>query len=216
MIINWTNEKTERVRKLIDNFINKHSISSGESLFQRDEPNTESVDVMSDIVDVLEPFTDGESVEKEDLFIDMDGVLCDFEKRIYQIYPNAINADEEEFKRIVDIAQATPGFYRSLPPMPGAIEAFKKLSTKYDVYILSAPSWADAHSYSEKREWVNDHLGDEYAYRKLILTHNKGHFRGKALIDDRTKYGVDKFGGEHIQFGTGRFKDWASVLEYLM
>jgi len=27
---------------------------------------------------------------------------------------------------------------------------------------------------------------------------------------------VDKFGGEHIHFGTERFPDWKSVTEYLL
>ena len=35
------------------------------------------------------------------------------------------------------------------------------------------------------------------------------------LIDDRTKNGVDKFEGEHIHFGQGKFKDWNEVTKYL-
>ena len=49
----------------------------------------------------------------------------------------------------------------------------------------------------------------------LILSNDKSLFRGKALIDDRTKYGVTEFEGEHIHFKTERFPNWESVLEYL-
>ena len=152
---------------------------------------------------------------KELLFIDQDGVLCDFEKLFYQMYPQAVDMDGQEREDLIDKAQATPGFYRDLPPMKGAIESFILLSEKYDCYILSAPSWNDPHSYSEKREWVEIHLGD-LGYRKLILSHNKGLFKGRALIDDRKKYNVDLFNGEHIHFGTDKFPDWTSVIKYLL
>jgi len=35
------------------------------------------------------------------------------------------------------------------------------------------------------------------------------------LIDDREKNGADKFVGELILFGSEKFPDWKSVIEYL-
>ena len=35
-------------------------------------------------------------------------------------------------------------------------------------------------------------------------------------IDDRTKNGADKFEGKHIHFGKGQFKDWKTVMNYLL
>jgi 5'(3')-deoxyribonucleotidase len=62
---------------------------------------------------------------------------------------------------------------------------------------------------------VENHLG-ELAFKRLILSHNKGLFTGRALIDDRLRNGVDHFKGEHIHFGTEKFPDWDSVLDYLL
>ena len=53
------------------------------------------------------------------------------------------------------------------------------------------------------------------AYKRLILTHNKQLNIGDYLIDDRTKNGAGEFTGEHIHFGTEKFPDWKSVLDYL-
>jgi hypothetical protein len=38
---------------------------------------------------------------------------------------------------------------------------------------------------------------------------------GDYLIDDRTKNGADRFGGELILFGSERFPDWPTVTSYL-
>jgi 5'(3')-deoxyribonucleotidase len=99
--------------------------------------------------------------------------------------------------------------------MEGAIEAFNKLSEKYEVYILTAPSWENPSCYTDKRLWVGKYLGD-VAYKRLIISNDKSLFTGRALIDDRTKYGVTEFRGEHIHFATDKFPDWKSVLEYLI
>ena len=58
------------------------------------------------------------------------------------------------------------------------------------------------------------HLGD-VAYKRLIITHNKHLNTGDFLIDDRAKWGADRFEGEWIQFGTEEFPDWATVVDYL-
>jgi 5'(3')-deoxyribonucleotidase len=107
-----------------------------------------------------------------------------------------------------------PGFYSDLDPMPGAIEAFEKLCDKYEVYILTAPSWENPSSYTDKRLWVEKYLGEK-GYKRLIISNDKSLFSGRALIDDRTKYGVTKFKGEHIHFGSDNFPDWNNVLKYL-
>jgi 5'(3')-deoxyribonucleotidase len=62
--------------------------------------------------------------------------------------------------------------------------------------------------------WVQAHLGDG-AHKRLILTHNKNLNMGDFLIDDQTNNGSDGFGGEHVHFGSGRYPDWPSVMEYM-
>lgn len=148
---------------------------------------------------------------KELLFIDMDGVLADAEAKM-KIWEDKLGIEVKELfeKKLYHM----PGFYSDLPPMKGAVEAFNLLSEKYEVYILTAPSWENVSCYTDKRIWVEKYLGKS-AYKRLIISNDKSLFTGRAIIDDRTKYGVTKFKGEHIHFGTDKFPDWNSVLEYL-
>ena len=64
-----------------------------------------------------------------------------------------------------------PGFYLDLPTIPGAVDAFNKLSEKYEVYILTAPSWENPSCYTDKRLWVEKYLGD-VAYKRLIISND--------------------------------------------
>ena len=146
---------------------------------------------------------------REKVFVDMDGVLADFYTMMQRV--KAIlgeGADHNEIKR-------TQGWYLSLPPISGAVEAFHELDKHFNVYILSTPSWTNVYSWTEKRLWVMEHLGQP-AYKKLILSHNKGLFSGRALIDDKKDTNQPQFDGEHIHFGHEPFEDWNKVLNYLL
>lgn len=133
------------------------------------------------------------------VYVDMDGVLAD--------YDTAAHGKTDEQKR-------EKGFFENLLPLTGALEAFRDLCACYDVYILSTAPWSNIHAPSEKRVWVERHLGPQ-AFKRLILSHNKGLLKGHYLIDDRIANGVDAFEGEHIHFASERFPDWSSVLKYL-
>jgi 5'(3')-deoxyribonucleotidase len=98
--------------------------------------------------------------------------------------------------------------------MPGAVEAFKELSEKFDTYILSTSPWANPSAWSDKLIWVKNYLGPS-ANKRLILSHHKNLNAGDFLIDDRTKNGVNEFKGEHLHFGTPKFPDWNAVVAYL-
>jgi 5'(3')-deoxyribonucleotidase len=152
---------------------------------------------------------------KELLFIDMDGVLVNFYQGVKSNYPDFDTYPLERQRQITSELSARSGFFTSLEPMEGAVDAFRKLSEKFDVYILSTPDWFGVTSWTEKRIWVEQHLGD-LAFKRLILSHNKGLFSGRALIDDRLRNGVGNFKGEHIHFGTAKFPDWPAVLRYLL
>lgn len=141
------------------------------------------------------------------LYVDMDGVMCDIMAGF-----RAAKEAQPNVRR----PQTVEGFFLNLPVIEGAIEAVEKLRIRFDVYVLSAPSTRNPHSYSEKRIWIERHFDYEFT-NKLILSPNKGLLKGRYLIDDfATGKGQDTFEGELIQFGTEAYPDWESVLSYLL
>ena len=88
------------------------------------------------------------------------------------------------------------------------------LADLFDTYILSTAPWENPSAWSDKAVWVRRHLGT-VAHKRLILTHHKHLNHGDFLIDDRTANGADRFGGEHLLFGSGQYPDWDSVVAYL-
>ena len=59
-----------------------------------------------------------------------------------------------------------------MDPIEGAIEAYEKLSSKYDTYILSTAPWYNSTAWKDKIEWVQKYL-PKSAFKRLILSHNK-------------------------------------------
>jgi len=79
------------------------------------------------------------------------------------------------------------GFFRSLPPMAGGVEAVRALAAAgYRVFLCTAPVTTSEHCAGEKFEWVREHLGPEWVPR-IILTSDKTFVRGDVLIDDKPK-----------------------------
>ena len=112
--------------------------------------------------------------------------------------------------------QSMPGFFRNLSPILSAIETVQWLasSEKLDIYILSAPSIKNPLCYTEKRLWVEAHLGFDFVNR-LILSPHKHLNKGDFLIDDnRIGKGQEAFSGELIHFGSKAFPDWPTVKCY--
>jgi 5'(3')-deoxyribonucleotidase len=108
-----------------------------------------------------------------------------------------------------------PGLFGQMKPMPGALEAVRKLNEKYDCYILSTAPWKNPSAWSDKVEWITEHLDDVF-HKKMVITHCKHLCKGDYLIDDRGKNGASEFEGEWIHFGSERFPNWNKVLEYLL
>lgn len=142
------------------------------------------------------------------VYVDMDSVLVDFEHGIDQL-------SDEVYQEYENDLDEVPGFFRDLPPIDGAIEAFHELSEHYDVYILSTAPWRNPSAWIDKLLWVKKHL-PKVARKRLILSHNKHLNKGNYLIDDRKANGAEDFEGEHIHFGEEHFRDWDAVLEYLL
>jgi 5'-nucleotidase len=144
---------------------------------------------------------------KQIVYVDMDGVLVDLGSAIDELDPQVRAAYGDNVDEV-------PHLFSDPKPIEGAIEAFKKLSKVYDVYILSTAPWGNTSAWGDKKNWVEKHIG-KAAHKRLILSHNKHLCAGDYLIEDRRANGASKFNGELIQFGTKKFENWDKVLEYL-
>jgi 5'-nucleotidase len=145
---------------------------------------------------------------KKVLYVDMDNVLVDFQSGIDRL-------DEKIVREFDDRLDEVPGIFALMRPVEGAVDSFVTLAQYFDTYVLSTSPWENPTAWSDKLEWIKRHLGS-LAYKRLILTHHKNLNIGDFLIDDRTNNGTDQFKGEHIHFGTDKFPNWRSVVEYLL
>lgn len=143
-------------------------------------------------------------MKKKRIYIDMDGVLCNFYDAAKEFIKN--NPD-------VKYPQSKIGFFLNLKEMPNAIESFNKLKKDYDVWILTRPSFRNINCYSEKAQWVENNLGYD-VLKKTIFSGDKSLLKGDYLIDDKLNANQDKFEGELIRFGSDKFKNWNKVLDF--
>lgn len=139
------------------------------------------------------------------IYIDMDGVLADFEKAA-ALY----GMDPKKFKLM-------PGAYRHLDWMPGAEEALDHLLEQgANVWIATKIPHANPLAATEKLQWWNDRRPS--MMKNVIITPDKGTLGNEydVLIDDRPhKAHCEHFPGMLVHFGSDDFPDWAAVMASL-
>jgi 5'-nucleotidase len=165
--------------------------------------------------------------------IDMDGVLADVEPQLIKYYEQHYGivitskdiqgfSENEAFpedagKRLM---ANTPGFFRTLDVMPGAVEAVKKLMGRYNVFIVSAATEFPL-SLPEKIEWLKEHF-PFISWKNIVLCGDKSIIKTDYLIDDHCK-NLDFAIGKPILFHAHhntkvehhlRVRNWGEVLEF--
>jgi 5'(3')-deoxyribonucleotidase len=144
------------------------------------------------------------------IFIDLDGVVADFEKgRV--VHPMSTVSP------YIGRPDKLPGLYENLEPIPNSIESVNQLllNPDFDVYFLSTAPWDNPEAWMHKRLWVAKYFDEKLIRKRLILSHHKQLLMGDFLIDDRRFNGASEFQGKWIHFGSELFPDWISVLNYL-
>ena len=78
-----------------------------------------------------------------------------------------------------------PGFFESIPPIPGAVEAAKELvSLGHQVCVCTRPSrHVTERCASEKYRWIAQNLGSDWVERMMVVR-DKTYAYGHILIDD--------------------------------
>lgn len=140
------------------------------------------------------------------VLVDMDGVMCDFEKHMllefrkrYPREPFVLPDDRRTFYMAEQYDELKPGlalkinqimnekgFFLTMPPIAGAVDAVKEMSEMdgVQVFICTSPVDDSLFCVSEKFAWVKEHLGSEWI-KQTILTSDKTLIHGDILIDDR-------------------------------
>jgi 5'(3')-deoxyribonucleotidase len=143
--------------------------------------------------------------KKKILYVDMDGVLVDFDSGLKQAEPDLLKIYKGQLDNI-------PKLFSWMVPMPGAIEAFKALAEKYDTYILTTAPWKNETALQDKKDWLNKYFG-ELIKKKVIFSHHKELLIGDYLIDDRP---VNGFKGKQFLFGSKEYPDWNAITKELL
>jgi 5'(3')-deoxyribonucleotidase len=159
-------------------------------------------------------------MEKEILYLDMDGVLVNLNDHIklwFELHPHL----KERFEKFPDHIH---GIFRDPQPIDGAIEGVYKLhkSGKYDLFIASAAPWGNPDAASDKRYWNEKYFGNLF-HKRMFITHRKDLLIGNYLVDDSLGNGAKEFNGTLLRFGTdyktgqiNEFPNWDSLLNRLL
>jgi 5'(3')-deoxyribonucleotidase len=132
--------------------------------------------------------------QKEIVLIDMDDTsfgFCD-----HPVF-HGINVNDQNCTAMYE-----PGFFASLKPVPGALQAVRQLLRMgFDVQFATQPVAESPHSYSEKIQAIGLWFPD--LIQKVNMTQNKGLLKADYLVDDRADKWQEKFeanGGKFIHF----------------
>ncbi|GAA4794200.1 5'-3'-deoxyribonucleotidase [Olivibacter ginsenosidimutans] len=173
-------------------------------------------------------------MKKKSIAIDMDGVLADTEYQYLSYYEKETGKKllKTVFHNVPELEVLpdglvykylhTPGFFRDLPVMEGAVEAVKALQEQYEVYIVSAAMEFPLSLY-EKKEWLAEHFPFIH-WHNIIFCGDKSIIDTDFMIDDYCK-NLDFCKGKPILFTAGhnasvthhqRANNWKEVLQLLL
>lgn len=141
------------------------------------------------------------------IMVDMDGVLADVYSRFYELHEQQTGQriDEKEIAGLLE-AEAfpdqlswvrSPGFFRTVPVMPGSQESLRRINEKYDVIVVSLATEFPT-SLIDKQLWLNDHF-PFISWKQIVFCGNKSIIRADIMIDDHPK-NLDFFEGDTYMF----------------
>lgn len=119
------------------------------------------------------------------LYIDLDGVMADFDSAFPALFglDHRSLADDEMWGYI----NGHPSFFRDLPPMAGAVEFFRSIEHLDPVILTACPKSNYPLAATQKRAWVREHLSTTCLVLPVLGGRHKPlfmHRPGDVLIDD--------------------------------
>jgi hypothetical protein len=128
--------------------------------------------------------------EKPIALVDLDGTLCDYhnalQKWISEVFKSEhLDAEprtDQIRERVETLIMSQPGWYRNLKPLPLGIAIYKTLrDIGFQIVICSKGSKWSKNSWTEKMEWVAEHLDEDVL---VNITQMKSIVYGRVFVDD--------------------------------
>jgi len=122
------------------------------------------------------------------LYIDLDGVMADFDKHFPILFGTNHNDLEDDvmWKHI----NSHPSFFLDLPVCEGAIDFFNSVKHLNPTILTACPKSNYKLAAVQKRQWVRKHISTNITVIPMMGGKNKGLFMhnvGDVLIDDFEK-----------------------------
>ena len=141
------------------------------------------------------------------VLVDMDGVLADVYHRFFELYA-ADSGKKLSIQDIIGLKEAeafpnmskwvnSPGFFRSMPVMPGSQSGLRVLNENYEVIVISMATEFPA-SLTDKQLWLNEHY-PFISWKNIVFCGSKDLIPADIMIDDHLK-NLDHFKGETIMY----------------
>ena len=119
------------------------------------------------------------------VFVDMDGVLADFEGGFLNQFGAAANSHDDEMKW--GMIHSVPDFFRRLQPIPGAFDFFDRIRCLDPIILTSCPHTNYMEIAKQKRAMIRECFSDTVLVLPCRGSENKPAFMnslGDILIDD--------------------------------
>lgn len=176
------------------------------------------------------------TVNKPRLAIDMDDVIADSMTLILNKYNKEYNTNlsknDLHGKTIYDLIptehipaikhyQNTRGFYKDVPLIPQANHAIPELTTKYDIFIVSA-ALEFPNSLPDRFDFIGDHF-PMIPWNNIVFCGNKQIVKADYIIDDMLE-NINSYSTKGFLFSAyhnigieheNRVEDWEHAIKLL-
>jgi len=131
---------------------------------------------------------------------DMDGTLCDHDRKLQEDYElikspndpilNSFDDDAPEYiqkrKRLI---RSQPGWWSKLSKLQLGFDVLKiAQELGFHINILTKGPGSSTNAWSEKKDWVEKHIGKVGIDINLSIVSDKSTTYGKFLVDDYPEY----------------------------